>query len=152
MKITTFCFCILGTMLGMWLADLGAWPSAGGIWVICLILAIDGAARHLVKNFAKPSKEDPITDQDLAARGESLRQRQRTLSTPGGLARSTVAPPPPPKRPANPFKVGDKALAFGKHEGTIIGIAGQSVKITTDDNKAVWVPSRECELICEKQP
>ncbi len=149
MKITTFSFCILGTMLGMWLADLGAWPSAGGIWVICIILAIDGAARPLVKNSVKPSKDDPITDQDLAARGESLRQRQRILLPPSILYRSTSAPP---KKPDNPFKIGDKALAFGKHEGTIIGIAGKSVKIISDDHKVVWVPSRECELICEKQP
>lgn len=144
MKITTFCFCIIGTMLGVWLADLGAWASAGGIWVICIILAIDGAAR------ARATKEEP--------------ERQRTLSTPGGLGRIQESdwpprpfykpgytPPPPPKKPANPFKIGNKALVFGKHEGTIIGIAGQSVKIISDDDKVVWVPSKECELICEKQ-
>ena len=139
MRITTFFFCILGTLVGVWMADLGAWPSAGGIWVICIILAIDGAASAVIKSSALD------------------KERARTLSTPS-LGRSTVstrivaeggggAGGPPQKKPKNPFKIGDKALAFGKHEGTIISIAGQSVKIISDDNKVVWVPSRECELI-----
>lgn len=149
MKITTFSFCILGTMLGMWLADLGAWPSAGGIWVICIILAIDGAASAVVKSSALD------------------KERHRTLSTPS-LGRSTVSTkivaeggcgaggPPPPKQKVNPFKVGDKVnhKSNPNRVGVITDLAVASVRVSwtpsgIDDHS--WLSPEYLELICEKQ-
>ena len=151
MRITTFSFCILGTMLGMWLADLGAWPSAGGIWVICIILAIDGAASAVVKSSALD------------------KERARTLSTPS-LGRSTVstrivaeggggAGVPPPKKPANPFKVGDRVRdKITGASGTIYELLEKSalVKFSPIGRAGFAVPRwmylEDLELICEKQP
>lgn len=134
----------------MWLADLGAWPSAGGIWVICIILAIDGAARPRV------TKEES--------------ERQRTLSTPGGLERipESEGPPRPFYKPGNmpsptpkkaaPFKVGDRVRDRGtKITGTIADVScGKVVVVDFDRNQTgivgeVWFKAERLELICEKQ-
>lgn len=140
MKITTFCLCILGALAGVWIADLGAWPSAGGIWVICIILAIDGGFRSITIEITR----------NINSEGD----RKRTLSMiypPGGLTQS-IAPPPPPKKPANPFKVGDRVLVkCVRMDGEVRAVCGSWVKVCelAATSSSGWYEVDECELIEE---
>lgn len=144
---------VLLLLAAMGFAFAGAWPGAFVAGLAGIILALFDI-EEAIKEALKPAKDDPITDQGLAARGESLRQRQRTLSVRGGLPESREPmPPPPPKKAANPFKVGDRVLVkCVRMDGDVCAVSGLFVKVRAlaGTSSSGWYEADECQLISKE--